>query len=90
MTDSPYSVKREEDALGITVRVVGPLMSQYTSYLRPQQVNNEWFVKCEADRDGLADFEQSLLTLLERAFEAGRRDKARELREALGVKDSHR
>lgn len=92
MSDVPYKFKREADAFGLTIKIVGPGMSSYTSYLRPQQINNDWFVKCTADGDidsldSLEEFENRLMSVIANAFEAGRQDKAREIRRALEMKE---
>lgn len=92
-----YTISKSSDALGITHKVHGPGMPQYANELHFIQPLNEWATKCMAvdalakedreERTPIWDHNaERMLGFLQAAFEAGRQDMRRELRELLGIR----
>lgn len=88
MSSARYVVKKSQDALGITHEFHGPGMPRYANDVHFLQPPNEWAVQCMAEKEtrSWADSHaERIHGFLEAAFEAGREDMKRELRELLGI-----
>jgi hypothetical protein len=82
MTDQIYRLVEEKTALGTAVCPMGPGMPRFMS-VHLMQPMCEWATKM-VDDGMRVRAQDTILYWLTRAFEAGRRAKAAELREALG------
>ena len=69
---SGYSYKEEETGIGMSFIFEGPGLGRYASSVH---------VMCQHEGDTIA-------RMLARAYEAGRRARAKEIREALGIHDA--
>lgn len=95
MKTEGYTYELNVTAMGKAYRFRGPGMPEHSGGVHPMQVMNEWANECvlkskaaigdrydltwdEAEADNIA-------RLLDAAFEAGRKAKAAEIREVLGV-----
>jgi len=63
----------------------GPGLPLYANGVHTLQPLNDWAKKCCSERDLPAAEANAVLRLLEAAFEAGRNDAKREIREIIGV-----
>ena len=80
-----FKVTRGETALGTEHKFHGPGLPQYANGVHFLQVPCEWALQCLAEKER-ADYEaDTILRLLQGAFEAGKEEARREIRHALGV-----
>lgn len=78
-----YSVSKSTNAMGVEHTFCGPGMSRYLG-VNFQQPNNPWATSRVGESDADSDAERVALMLC-RAYEAGRKSMAADLRELLGV-----
>ena len=76
-----YITKIGKDGLGPSVLPIGPGMSQYTNlYLTTEEWREMPVDKTRAEREA-----ETLCEMLQRAFDAGKEERSKELRKLLGV-----
>lgn len=81
-----FKVTQGQTALGTEHRFHGPGISAYANGVHFLQVPCEWALQTLAEKER-GDYEaETVLRLLHAAYEAGRQEAKREIREALGVK----
>jgi len=91
-----FKIVMGETALGIEHKFVGPGLSQYANGVHFLQVPNAWALKCMEGDEVLSCEEkidhsfgkrqaETVIQLLEQAFEAGKTEAKRELRAMLGI-----
>jgi hypothetical protein len=83
-----YSHKIVHDALGVRHEFIGPGMYDVLSGVHLMQLMNEWASKSiNDDLNSHCAFEADVIKkMLEAAYEAGKDDVKKELRQALGIK----
>jgi hypothetical protein len=86
---NPYTLRKEENALGTACYACGPGMTHYTTVMLMQRMN-PWARQCYTDAQFYNDNSKQLLILLERAYNAGKQAKAEEVRQILGCQSSER
>lgn len=81
-----FRVTEEKTALGIVHKFHGPGMPQYANGVHVLQRLNCWALECLLKDDQRPTHEADVvLRLLEAAFEAGKQQAKREIREMLGI-----
>lgn len=85
-----YTATKTESALGSGFSFHGPGLSRYEHGVHFLQVPNEWALRCfDNDKTKEKQIEdhqaETVLRLLAQAFEAGKKEAKREIRDALGV-----
>lgn len=84
-----FKVVVSETAFGRQHRFEGPGLGRHANGVHFMQPPNEWALECMA-KDRAADSygkhdSETVLSLLQQAFNAGRKDAKREFREMLGL-----
>lgn len=80
-----FKFTKGETALGDEYRFHGPGLSQYANGVHLLQVPCEWALRTLAEGDRAQHEAETILKLLHDAFEAGRQDAKREIRQVLGL-----
>ncbi len=87
-----YKAVKGATALGTEYSFHGPGLSRYANSVHFLQVPCDWALECLAKDDKERDHgdhdAETIVRLLQEAFEAGRQDAKREFRQLLGVRSA--
>lgn len=81
-----YTFKVSTTALGTEHKFIGPGLTEFTPGLHFQQTNNDWAVTCYAKTETSTYQAEFVMTMLCRAYEAGRESMAADIRNLLAIK----